>query len=487
MFWSNIGGGTPGQREVADQHFLFPGLLLRPHTNESLSCKIFFDNGSTPCFITKDMATKANMHLIPVPPRRLRGIGEGPIISHDALVKLRFLLADGTSTKPLELVCGVMPNDCIPGDIIVGLSMHAKLGIHTMVDYSLQFTSPEANILRTTTTQQLHLLPLPIEQAVGHIPKAYSVLDKNLSIANLNPSWPTEVQQFASQFPELFFPTGRKVDRTTRVAHYIDTGSAAPIRSHDAAYSPIQELAIRIFIQDGLRDGVIRKSSSPWSSRALAVPKGFKGKLPRLTDEQVLKLPTMKALPDGIKVRFCVGYRRLNGVTKRNAYPLPKIDKALNEVAQHKWFCSVDLRDGFWQIPLHPNSIEKTAFTTPLGLYEFLVMPFGLTNAPATFQAFIDDLLEPHRAITRGLIDDICIFGDTRKELQERTTAVLGALADNNLVLQLKKCVWFATEIKLLGRVVSHNSIKADPDKARAIVEYPESAPERPDYGYADI
>ena len=134
-------------------------------------------------------------------------------------------------------------------------------------------------------------------------------------------------------------------------------------------------------------------------------------------------------------MRFCVDYRRLNVVTKRNAYPLPNIDRALNEVAKHKWFCSIDLRDGFWQIPVHPKSIEKTAFTTPFGLYEFLVMPFGLTNAPATFQAFIDDLLEPHRNITRGLIDDICDFADTREELKQRTAAVLKSLARNNLVL----------------------------------------------------
>lgn len=474
MFWSNIGGGPPGQREVAAQHFLYPGLLLRPHTDKFVSRTIFFDNGSTPCFVTQNTAHNANLQLIPVPHRKLRGVGEGPVITQDALVELRFRLADGTSTKPLQIVCGVMPDGCIPGDVVVGLSMHAKLGIQTMVDYSLRFTSFDAQSLRLHPRQQLHLVPLQIIGAKSHTAKAFTVSgNSSLITGTVDPDWPSEVHQLALQSPELFFPTGRKVARTTRVTHSIDTGNAAPIRSHNAAYSPIQELAIRLFVADGLRDGVIRKSSSPWSSRALAVPKGFKGKLPRLTPEQVLQLPTMTALPDGIKVRFCVDFRRLNAVTKKNAYPLPNIDKALNEVAQHKWFCSVDLRDGFWQIPVHPDSIEKTAFTTPFGLYEFLVMPFGLTNAPATFQAFIDNILEPYRTITRGLIDDICIFGDTRDELATRVTAVLGTLAESNLVLQLKKCVWFATEIKLLGRVVSYNSITPDPEKVRAIVEYP--------------
>ena len=422
------------------------------------------------------MAVKACLPLIPVSPRKLRGVGEGPVISHDALVSLRFLLASGTPSQPLEFVCGVIPDDCIPGDVVVGLSMHAKLGIQTMVDYSLRFTSSEAQSLRSSPPQPLHLQPLPFANKLRQPSTVFTTAtpDQYRQLSDFSPTWPPEVHEFARQYPELFFPTGRKVARTTRIAHVIDTGNATPIRSHSASYSPIQELAIRLFVADGVRDGVIRKSSSPWSARALAVPKGFKGKLPRLTDEQVLQLPTMTKLPDGIKVRFCVDFRRLNAVTKKNAYPLPNIDKALNEVATHKYFCSIDLRDGFWQIPVHPDSVEKTAFTTPFGLYEFLVMPFGLTNAPATFQAFIDDILEPYRAITRGLIDDICIFADSRDELKERTMAVLGTLADNNLVLQLKKCVWFATEIKLLGRIVSYNSITPDPEKVRAILEYPE-------------
>ena len=138
------------------------------------------------------------------------------------------------------------------------------------------------------------------------------------------------------------------------------------------------------------RKGIISESKSPWASPVVLVPK-----------------------KDG-RVRFCVDYHRSNQVTKRDVYPLPLIDDVLSSMQGIKWFSSLDLAQGYWQVPMEPSSCEKTAFITTAGLYEFNVMPFGLTNAPATFQRMMDLLLAGLKwKCCLVYLDDIIIFSKT--------------------------------------------------------------------------
>ena len=117
---------------------------------------------------------------------------------------------------------------------------------------------------------------------------------------------------------------------------------------------------------------------------------------------------------------MCVDYRELNKITKKHAHPLPNAYDEIQRAAGHKFYAFLDLQNGFWHIRMHPSDREKTAFVTPSGVYEWLVMPFSLCNAPATFQSFMEKVLEPFRPFVAGLLNDVAVWGDTVKELHNR-------------------------------------------------------------------
>lgn len=174
--------------------------------------------------------------------------------------------------------------------------------------------------------------------------------------------------------------------------------------------------------------------------------------------------------PDG-RYRFCVDFRAVNAVTQKNAFPLPNVEDQIQRAAGQKFYTTLDLRDGFWLIPMAQDSIEKTAFSTPDGHFEFLVMPFGLTNAPATFQEFMNQILSPAREFTAGLLDDICLFADSETELEQHTMSVLSILSDNGLILQLRK--WFQSSVRFLGLVIDRDGLHTDRTKIDAIFQRP--------------
>lgn len=198
----------------------------------------------------------------------------------------------------------------------------------------------------------------------------------------------------------------------SRAHHVINTGSAPPIRQKPYRVSPSERKVINDQVGEMLKQGVIQESSSPWGAPVILVKK-----------------------KDG-SWRFCVDYRRLNAVTKKDVYPLARVDDAVDCLHSASYFSSVDLRSGYWQIPMHPSDKEKTAFVTPDGLYEFNVMPFGLCNAPATFERFMDTVLRGLKwNICMCYLDDVVIFGRTLDEHNYRLVVVLDCLQNAGLVL----------------------------------------------------
>lgn len=172
--------------------------------------------------------------------------------------------------------------------------------------------------------------------------------------------------------------------------------------------------------------------------------------------------------------RFCVDYRHLNRITKKDVYPLPRIDDALDCLHGANYFSSIDLRSGYWQISVDERDREKTAFVTPDGLYQFKVMPFGLCNAPATFERMMDSLLQGFKWSTcLCYLDDVLVFSPTFETHLERLSAVLQVFREAGLQLNSSKCHFGRRQITVLGHLVDASGIQPDPEKIRAVTSFP--------------
>ena len=239
------------------------------------------------------------------------------------------------------------------------------------------------------------------------------------------------------------------------VRHTIDTGSAQPIQVPPRRVPFHKRQEMRSQVDEMLEADIIEPSDSPWSSPVVLVAK-----------------------PDGSQ-RFCVDYRALNSVTKRNLYPLPRCDDILESLSGAQWFSHLDLLRGYWQIHVAEKDREKTAFATPDGLYQFRKLSFGLTNAPACF-------MRAMHLILRGLcwsdclvyLDDIIVFGRTLQEHRERLSLVLSRLTEAGLKINPKKCKLLCEQVVVLGHVVSGKGISTDREEIRVIKEWPVPADE---------
>jgi hypothetical protein len=174
------------------------------------------------------------------------------------------------------------------------------------------------------------------------------------------------------------------------------------------------------------------------------------------------------------KKRLCVDYRKLNSVTKRDLYPLPRIDDMLETLSGCQWFSSLDLASGFWQVELSPQDREKSTFITCFRTYKFTVIPFGLCNAPATFQRLMDTVLRDILwQFVIVYIDDINVDSKTFDEHLLHLEQAFLRLKQAGLKLSLEKCFFFKDKIPFLGHVVSRKEIHTDPEKLRTIKEFP--------------
>ena len=199
---------------------------------------------------------------------------------------------------------------------------------------------------------------------------------------------------------------------------------------------------------------MIQPSSSPWASPVVMVRK-----------------------QDGTH-RFCVDFRELNSVTKADTFPLPRIDDLLDQLGAAKYFSTLDLASGYWQMRMHPDSVEKTVFVTPQGLHEFRVMSFGLTNAPGVFQRLMERVLSglnpedwPDYVVV--YIDNVLVFSRTIDDHLEHLSRVIQRLHGAGLKLKPSKCHFIREEVEYLGHMITPQGLKTNARLIAAVSEFP--------------
>lgn len=215
--------------------------------------------------------------------------------------------------------------------------------------------------------------------------------------------------------------------------HIIDVQGHPPIKQKQYLSSPKVEQHMREEADQMIANDVIEPVKGSWRSPALMIKK-----------------------PDGT-YRFCLDLRGVNKVTKKDVYPIPNMNAILRKLRAAKYISKIDLRKGFLQIPLHPDSREITGFIVPgRGLYQFKRMPFGLTNAPATFQRLLDgvikDSMEPYCFV---YLDDIIIVTQTFEEHLEWLKIVLLRLTKFGLQISLEKSEFCTSQVHYLGFLVN--------------------------------
>ena len=249
---------------------------------------------------------------------------------------------------------------------------------------------------------------------------------------------------------DVFALDNSEVGHTDLVKHRVDTGDIPPIKKPVRRVPFMFHDKIAEMVEEMESLGVIRPSSNAWSSPVVLVPKKDN------------------------TYRFCVDYRRLNLVTKKDVYPLPRIDDILDTLAGAKYFTTLDLASGYWQIALDPETASKSAFITHQGLHEFVRMPFGMCNAPATFQRLMEVVLG-------GLlwkncfvyIDDVLVCSRTFEEHLTHLQQVLSRLREAGLRLKAKECLFLRQEVTYLGHLVTPYGVTPDPAKTSKIQDYP--------------
>lgn len=259
---------------------------------------------------------------------------------------------------------------------------------------------------------------------------------------------PIPIQQLLTEFAQLFeeprVPPQRLFDHSIPLCP-----GARPVNLRPYRYNHAQKDEIEWQVAQMLAQGIIRISSSPFSS------------------------PVLLVLKKDLTWRLCVDFRQLNAITIKNRYPLPIIDELLDELAGAHWFTSLDLRGGYHQIGMRPEDEHKIAFKTHQGHYEFRVMVCGLTGAPATFQGLMNTNLQP--LLRRGVlvfIDDILIYSMDLEAHVLLLREVFSILTKHQLKIKRSKCKFYQPRLVYLGHEISADGVRTDRKNIEAVQKW---------------
>ncbi|XP_062374552.1 uncharacterized protein LOC134062534 isoform X1 [Sardina pilchardus] len=305
------------------------------------------------------------------------------------------------------------------------------------------FLQPAEALEPADTTATIKLLGQPT--VPQHLQELY-----DQSAAELDRDGQLQLAQLLCTYGSVFSTGPGDLGRTSLVQHDIMTRAGAAVKQPPRRMAQGKQRDADQQVEQSLEVGLARRSHSSWASPIVMVRK-----------------------KDGT-YRLCVDYRALNDSTIKDAYPLPRIQDTLDTLSTAKWFSTLDLASGYWQVELTPRARHAAAFCTRKGLFEWNVMPFGLCNAPATFQRLMDRVLAGLQWETCLVyLDDIIVLGRDVPEMLQRLGQVFDRLHHANLKLKPAKCCLFRRQVAYLGHIVSEEGVTTDPMKIQKVQEWP--------------
>ena len=267
-------------------------------------------------------------------------------------------------------------------------------------------------------------------------------------------NWPPAEKQKAidlmAEYSDIFALHELELGETKGTTHQIHLNDETPFKERYRHIPRHQLEEVRNMVEEMLRIGVIKESKSPWCNAVVLARKKDGG------------------------LRLCIDFRRLNQRTVKDSYPLPRIKESLDNIKGARFFTSLDLKQGFWEVPMDESSKQYTAFTVgPLGFYQFERMPFGLCNAPATFQRLMEACLGELVLETCLIyIDDIIVFAETENAHLARLRAVFDRIREYGLKMRPHKCTFFSPEVDYLGHHISVDGIRPDDRHIAKVKEF---------------
>ena len=417
--------------------------------------------GSTDCAISTKPCLVRTMNKVLIPARSLKVI--------ECITKSNFTKCVAIVER-LEAAAMSLPNGLAVAHCLVSVQdgpySSIPVQIANMADHDVYLaarTAVGSLSVVESETNQVNLVEVNEHEAIiepqqpdrvcpGTEPD--SDLQSLISRMNVADNLPREhyeaMMSVLAKHADVFSRSDSDIGCCDAVKHKIPLIDDRPVRLPHRRIPPHQWPEVREHLKKSLDMGIIRPSSSPYASAVVVVRK-----------------------PSG-KIRLCIDYRHLNAKTYKDAYPLPRIDEALEALKGAQYFTSLDLAHGFHQIAVDDDDVHKTAFRVGSGgLYEYVRMPMGLCNAPATFMKLMDKTFgdENFQSILVYL-DDILIFGSTPEEMLQRLDMVLTRLGNCNLKVKPEKCHLFKEELRYLGHLVSAKGVAPDPQKIATVKDW---------------
>uniref|UniRef100_A0A158P4S6 RNA-directed DNA polymerase n=1 Tax=Tetranychus urticae TaxID=32264 RepID=A0A158P4S6_TETUR len=381
-----------------------------PLTIEGISVEAFIDTGSTISIMSLKTCKRLNL---PINNKQQITINQ----LEGSTKSVGYTLASTTIHKTTKTIkYHIISNFRYP--ILIGLNTSIEFGLHlNLEDKTVSIRSPETQEL-VTLLGETH----EKDQLAALIEKHKSAFAQNET----------------------------DIGRITVAKHRITTINHPPIqlRAYRRPQAELDEISRQV--KEYKEKGLVRDSESPWAFPVTCVPKKDGG------------------------TRLCIDFRRLNALTIDDKMPLPRINDVIDRLQGSKYFSTLDVKWGYWHIEMDPESIEKTAFVTHEGHYEWLVMPFGLKNAPATFQRILQRVLGS--LLYNGAInylDDIIIYSKTFSEHLQLLEKIFTLCKDNNIKLKLSKCDFAQNEVDYLGYIISEEGVRPSKQKVKAVEHFP--------------